>query len=193
MICYCSSGYYGKITTPNHCDEHLSSSFHLAPRKLPSAVLQRFNQCLISGEPTPEEDQKIIAEAMFEWAREFGAIEAWKSWYVWWIWWVNQGPLKGESTCSWAKVSDFYGVYQLWMIILNSYSMKLPEGTYFWWWFVAMLHDFQLNKEWYRFGAGFGMMFWRFWIDLGILRGEFWRFSDHLVMMLDYFGANLGS
>jgi hypothetical protein len=44
---------------------------------LPSAVLQRFNECLISGAPTPEEDQKIIAEAIFEWAREFGAIEAW--------------------------------------------------------------------------------------------------------------------
>ena len=47
------------------------------PRKLPSAVLQRFNECLSSGAPTPEEDQKIIAEAIFEWAREFGAIEAW--------------------------------------------------------------------------------------------------------------------
>eukprot|EP00438_Fugacium_kawagutii_P014955 Skav208350 [mRNA] locus=scaffold4040:184479:184733:+ [translate_table: standard] len=27
-------------------------------QKLPSAVLQRFNQCLITGEPTTEDDQK---------------------------------------------------------------------------------------------------------------------------------------
>lgn len=27
-------------------------------QKLPSAVVQRFNQCLITGEPTPEDDQK---------------------------------------------------------------------------------------------------------------------------------------
>jgi len=28
-------------------------------QKLPSAVVQRFNQCLITGDPTPEEDQKV--------------------------------------------------------------------------------------------------------------------------------------
>mmetsp|Transcript_35745 Transcript_35745/g.58526 ORF Transcript_35745/g.58526 Transcript_35745/m.58526 type:complete len:695 (+) Transcript_35745:62-2146(+) len=44
-------------------------------QKLPSAVVQRFNQCLITGEPTPEDDQKVIADAMFTWAREFGAID----------------------------------------------------------------------------------------------------------------------
>ena len=27
--------------------------------QLPTAVMERFNQCLISGEPTPEEDQKV--------------------------------------------------------------------------------------------------------------------------------------
>jgi len=44
-------------------------------KKLPSAVLQRFNECLITGAPTPEQDQKVIADAIFEWAREFGAID----------------------------------------------------------------------------------------------------------------------
>eukprot|EP00913_Durusdinium_trenchii_P015037 g14102.t1 len=44
-------------------------------KKLPSAVLKRFNDCLISGEPTPEEDQKVIADCIFEWARELGAID----------------------------------------------------------------------------------------------------------------------
>lgn len=46
-------------------------------RKLPSALLQRFNECLITGAPTPEQDQKVIADAIFEWAREFGAIASW--------------------------------------------------------------------------------------------------------------------
>ncbi|CAK8996874.1 unnamed protein product [Durusdinium trenchii] len=44
-------------------------------QKLPSAVLQRFNECLITGDPTPEEDQKVIADAIFTWARELGAID----------------------------------------------------------------------------------------------------------------------
>eukprot|EP00490_Sorites_sp_Unknown_P012186 CAMPEP_0114648018 /NCGR_PEP_ID=MMETSP0191-20121206/6123_1 /TAXON_ID=126664 /ORGANISM="Sorites sp." /LENGTH=694 /DNA_ID=CAMNT_0001861211 /DNA_START=96 /DNA_END=2180 /DNA_ORIENTATION=- len=44
-------------------------------QKLPSAVVQRFNQCLITGDPTPEDDQKVIADAIFAWAREFGAID----------------------------------------------------------------------------------------------------------------------
>jgi len=44
-------------------------------KKLPSAVLERFQKCLISGEPTPEEDQKVIADTIFDWAREFGAID----------------------------------------------------------------------------------------------------------------------
>ena len=39
-------------------------------QKLPSAVVQRFNECLISGEATAEEDQKVIADAIFTWARE---------------------------------------------------------------------------------------------------------------------------
>ncbi|CAK9028282.1 Type-3 glutamine synthetase (Type-3 glutamate--ammonia ligase) (Type-3 GS) [Durusdinium trenchii] len=47
----------------------------LMAKKLPSAVLQRFSECLISGEPTPEEDQKVIADTIFEWARGLGAID----------------------------------------------------------------------------------------------------------------------
>ncbi|CAE7823401.1 glnA3 [Symbiodinium sp. CCMP2592] len=43
--------------------------------KLPAAVVQRFNECLITGAPTTEEDQKVISEAIFEWARERGAID----------------------------------------------------------------------------------------------------------------------
>ena len=55
--------------------------------KLPSAVVQRFNACLISGEATPEEDQKVIAEAIFSWARELGVID-----FAHWFF-----PLRGGS------------------------------------------------------------------------------------------------
>ncbi|CAJ1418808.1 unnamed protein product, partial [Effrenium voratum] len=44
-------------------------------QKVPAAVVQRFNECLMTGDPTPEEDQKVIAESMFTWARELGAID----------------------------------------------------------------------------------------------------------------------
>eukprot|EP00435_Cladocopium_sp_Y103_P051899 s564_g16.t1 len=47
----------------------------LMAQKLPSAVMQRFNECLITGDPTPEEDQKVIADAIYSWARELGAID----------------------------------------------------------------------------------------------------------------------
>lgn len=43
--------------------------------KLPAAILKRFQDCLISGDPTTEEDQKIIADTLYEWARERGAID----------------------------------------------------------------------------------------------------------------------
>lgn len=41
-------------------------------RKLPSAVLERFQKCLISGEPTPEEDQKARFLSMFDVDFPFG-------------------------------------------------------------------------------------------------------------------------
>lgn len=43
--------------------------------RLPSAVVQNFKECLITGSPTAEEDMKVIAEMMFAWARERGAID----------------------------------------------------------------------------------------------------------------------
>mmetsp|Transcript_148105 Transcript_148105/g.258389 ORF Transcript_148105/g.258389 Transcript_148105/m.258389 type:complete len:731 (-) Transcript_148105:105-2297(-) len=42
---------------------------------LPRDVHERFKQCLITGDPTPEADQKVIADAMFMWARELGAVD----------------------------------------------------------------------------------------------------------------------
>ncbi len=35
-------------------------------QKLPSAVVQRFNQCLITGDPTPEEDQKVWSFEIYQ-------------------------------------------------------------------------------------------------------------------------------
>ena len=44
--------------------------------KLPAAVLKRFQDCLISGSPTSEEDQKIIADTLYEWVAR-GAMDLW--------------------------------------------------------------------------------------------------------------------
>eukprot|EP00931_Biecheleriopsis_adriatica_P065403 TRINITY_DN39931_c0_g1_i1.p1 TRINITY_DN39931_c0_g1~~TRINITY_DN39931_c0_g1_i1.p1 ORF type:complete len:813 (+),score=156.45 TRINITY_DN39931_c0_g1_i1:56-2440(+) len=38
-------------------------------------VYQRFLASLQSGDATPEEDQKVISDVMFQWARELGAID----------------------------------------------------------------------------------------------------------------------
>merc|ERR1712159_24148 len=37
-------------------------------------VFKRFKDCLVTGEDTPAKDKKIIAEAMFQWAKSQGAI-----------------------------------------------------------------------------------------------------------------------
>ena len=42
-------------------------------RVLSSEVFARFRECLVSGAPTPEDDQKVIAREMFTWARGLGA------------------------------------------------------------------------------------------------------------------------
>mmetsp|Transcript_34006 Transcript_34006/g.76321 ORF Transcript_34006/g.76321 Transcript_34006/m.76321 type:complete len:728 (+) Transcript_34006:59-2242(+) len=42
---------------------------------LPGDVMTRFQECLISGAPTSEEDQKVIADTLFVWARERGAVD----------------------------------------------------------------------------------------------------------------------
>jgi len=40
---------------------------------LPTAVFGRFKESLKTGSPTSEADQKVIAEALFKWARKLGA------------------------------------------------------------------------------------------------------------------------
>mmetsp|Transcript_255 Transcript_255/g.262 ORF Transcript_255/g.262 Transcript_255/m.262 type:complete len:114 (+) Transcript_255:2-343(+) len=42
---------------------------------LPSDVYERFKSCVLTGDPTPEADQKVIADALFTWARELGAVD----------------------------------------------------------------------------------------------------------------------
>ena len=42
-------------------------SSQVMAEKLPAAILKRFQDCLISGDPTTEEDQKIIADTLYEW------------------------------------------------------------------------------------------------------------------------------
>ncbi|CAE7806137.1 glnA3 [Symbiodinium sp. CCMP2456] len=66
--------------------------------KLPAAVIKRFQECLISGAPTTEEDQKIIADTMFEWARERGAVD-----FAHWFF-----PLRGQG----GAVGGMLGAYK---------------------------------------------------------------------------------
>eukprot|EP00419_Tripos_fusus_P066110 CAMPEP_0172928408 /NCGR_PEP_ID=MMETSP1075-20121228/217961_1 /TAXON_ID=2916 /ORGANISM="Ceratium fusus, Strain PA161109" /LENGTH=752 /DNA_ID=CAMNT_0013789695 /DNA_START=58 /DNA_END=2316 /DNA_ORIENTATION=+ len=42
---------------------------------VPAAVHERFKACLISGDDTSPEDQKLIADGMFTWARQLGAVD----------------------------------------------------------------------------------------------------------------------
>jgi glutamine synthetase len=41
---------------------------------LPSSVYQRHKENLVSGAPTSEDDMKVLAETLFKWAREQGAV-----------------------------------------------------------------------------------------------------------------------
>ena len=43
--------------------------------KLPAAVLKRFQECVITGAPTTEEDQKVIADTIYEWVGSSGLKE----------------------------------------------------------------------------------------------------------------------
>eukprot|EP00933_Yihiella_yeosuensis_P052200 TRINITY_DN50210_c0_g1_i1.p1 TRINITY_DN50210_c0_g1~~TRINITY_DN50210_c0_g1_i1.p1 ORF type:complete len:698 (-),score=171.34 TRINITY_DN50210_c0_g1_i1:198-2291(-) len=54
---------------------------------MPQAVHNRFKECLKTGAPTPEDDQKIIAESLFKWARKLGAA-SFAHWFF---------PLRGGS------------------------------------------------------------------------------------------------
>ena len=41
---------------------------------LPSSVYQRHKENLVSGAPTSEDDMKVLAETLFKWGREQGAV-----------------------------------------------------------------------------------------------------------------------
>lgn len=47
---------------------------------LPPAVYGRMKECITTGAPTPEEDQQIIADAVFAWAKSQGAV-AFAHWF----------------------------------------------------------------------------------------------------------------
>ena len=54
---------------------------------LPSGVYSRFKENLVTGSPTTEDDMKVLAETLFKWAREQGAI-AFAHWFF---------PMRGGS------------------------------------------------------------------------------------------------
>jgi glutamine synthetase len=55
-----------KASTNMYGDTAMSST-------LPPAVFNRFKECLKTGDPTIPDDQKVIADALFRWARKLGA------------------------------------------------------------------------------------------------------------------------
>ncbi|CAE7611771.1 glnA3 [Symbiodinium sp. CCMP2592] len=78
--------------------------------KLPAAVVKRFQECLISGAPTTEEDQKIIADTMYEWARERGAVD-----FAHWFF-----PLRGQG----GAVGGMLGAYKQDTLLDLEFSSK---------------------------------------------------------------------
>jgi len=61
---------------PDELHEMSAAIFDDATMKarLASRVYKSFKEAIVSGEPTSEEDQKAIADAIFKWAREQGAV-----------------------------------------------------------------------------------------------------------------------
>ena len=73
--------------------------------KLPAAVLKRFQDCLISGDPTTEEDQKIIADTLYEWVPRSGTV---------WIAVINRlGNIKSRYIMKIMKYNEIVGNWNL--------------------------------------------------------------------------------
>jgi glutamine synthetase len=66
-----------QLPSDNVMDKLAYNSYNEAAmaQTLPPEVCERFSACLLSGDPTTEDDQKTIAQAMFKWARERGATD----------------------------------------------------------------------------------------------------------------------
>mmetsp|Transcript_83682 Transcript_83682/g.234439 ORF Transcript_83682/g.234439 Transcript_83682/m.234439 type:complete len:700 (-) Transcript_83682:354-2453(-) len=67
--------------------------------RLPSRVYSRFREALITGAPTSEEDMQAIAEAMFTWAREQGAVS-----FAHWFFPIRGGSGASGSMCGACKM-----------------------------------------------------------------------------------------
>jgi glutamine synthetase len=66
---------------------------------IPADLCQRFKAALSTGERTPEADQKVIADAMFTWARKQGAVD-----FAHWFF-----PMRGGS----GAVGGVVGAYKM--------------------------------------------------------------------------------
>jgi glutamine synthetase len=81
-------------------------------KRLPPDVLQRFKASLVSGEDTSEGDQKIIADTLFAWAREKGAVD-----FAHWFF-----PVRGGG----GAVGGQVGAYKMDTLLDIDYSSKAP-------------------------------------------------------------------
>lgn len=84
--------------------------------RLPSDVFSRFKACLLSGEPTTEPDQKVIAEAMFKWARELGAVDI-AHWFF---------PIRGGG----GAVGGAVGAYKMETLVDLDFSSKAANKPF---------------------------------------------------------------
>jgi len=67
--------------------------------RLPSRVYARFKEALVTGAATSEEDMKVIAEAIFKWARELGAVN-----FAHWFFPMRSGSGAYGSMCGACKM-----------------------------------------------------------------------------------------
>ncbi|CAE8677930.1 unnamed protein product [Polarella glacialis] len=85
--------------------------------KLPKDVFERFMGAMISGEPTSAADQKVIADALFTWARAQGAVD-----FAHWFF-----PIRGGS----GAVGGAVGAFKMDTMIDLDFSSKMANKPFF--------------------------------------------------------------
>jgi len=107
-----STDYPVKLDPLKHHSEDVFSLSVMEVR-LPGAVFRRFKDALVTGAPTSEDDMKKIAEVMFNWAREKGAV-SFAHWFF---------PMRGGGGATGGAVGAFK------MDTLIDLEWSSPEAT----------------------------------------------------------------
>jgi len=94
--------------------------------RLTSRVYARFKEALVTGAPTSEEDQKAIAEAMFKWARELGAVN-----FAHWFFPMRAGSGAYGSMCGAMKMDTLIDLDWSSMEATKPFHAILPHERLF--------------------------------------------------------------